>query len=417
MATLFLVIGAFISPIMGIIFLFISLFRNYKPTIGTIIVLTAIIALICIYWFPWGDSQSHFFTYLRDDVDFYISEPVIMMLSTYWLYDWVIRLIADLTGNYVYGYYFWLFFSLAIYACVVWSSYTKNNTVSKSYVTPFFILFAIIGIREFLDLNRSTSASLIIIAALFLIQERKRSKAISILLFIIAFYLHDMTRIVIILLPITYLMIKKINSKAMWYLIAFVLVVFSTVIQTFVLPHIMSERNQELYLEGQFGTGSGVNSGYMILMGWINVILAIVLYYYIITKRQHIKNRLILSLFIASSLVVFSCFGLWTIRERFSILCILSATSLIVSEWDTFVSNSLLPKFMIGSIIVKFILIIFLHYSALFIYRTSSNNPDESVAITSRLIYVPTPLLIDVNSFGYNDDMYMKLYDRAKYGN
>ena len=417
MATLFLVIGAFISPIMGIIFLLISLFRNYKPTIWTTIILTAIIALIGIYWFPWGDNQSHFFSYLTDNVDFYLSEPAIMMLSTYWLYDWVIRLIADLTGNYVYGYYFWLFFPLAIYSCIVWSSYMKNNTVSKNYVIPFFVLFAIIGIREFLDLNRSTSVSLILIAALFLIQGKKCSKVISVLLFIVAFYLHDMMRLLIILLPITYLMIKKINSKVTWYSIAFVLAALSTVIQTIVLPHIMSERNQELYLEGAFGMGSGVNSGYMILMGWINVILTIVLYYYIITKRQYIKNKLVLSLFIASSLVVFSCFGLWTIRERFSILCILSATSLMVSEWDTFASNLLLPKLMIGSIIVKFILIIFLHYSALFIYRSSSNDPDESVAVTSRIFYVPTPLLIDVNMFGYNDNVYLKLYDRAKYGN
>lgn len=416
MATLSLVIGTLISPIVGIISLFISLLKRHQPKLATTILLSLIFALIGIYWFPWGDNQSHFHTYIIDNVSYYLGEPLIMIGSSYWFYDWVIRFLAGITGNYVYGYFFWLFFPLAIYSSVVWSSHIKNVSKRGNYLIPYFLLFMVIGIREFLDLNRSTAASLLLIAGLFLLKGNFFAKTGAIFLFVMTFYLHDMCKFIIILLPVVYWQLNRINSNVTWYTIAVLLIILSAVIQTWILPNILSERNQELYLGGTYGTGSGVNSGFMVVMGWINVLLVPILYYYIIKRRKYIRNKLVLCLFLSSSLIVFSCFGLWTIRERFSILCILSAISLIVSEWDLFYSKRILKKILISSVIIKFCIVLSLHYSALFIHHSSSNNPKESITITSRILYIPSPILFDVNTFGYNDKAYIKLYNRAKYG-
>lgn len=191
----------------------------------------------------------------------------------------------------------------------------------------------------------------------------------------------------------------------------------SVLIRTVVLPLILSERNAEMYLEGVWGDGNGVQSGFMFICGWLDVIIFIIIFIFIVKNIHNIHNSLLLSLFLCSSIVVFACFGLWTIRERFVIFSIIAGTALIITEWSHLLFNRFnVVKFMILLSILRLTLILMLHYSSLYIHKSASNDPNMSVSITTRFIYTPTPLLLDVNNLGYSDKMYNKLYDRAHYG-
>ena len=131
MSTLYLFVGALFSPFIGVVSLLGSLFK-YVPTKTTIVCFCFIISIIGIYWFPWGDAQSHFSYYYSDFIERYFDFSFISIFSSYWFYDWVIFQIASVTGNYVYGYMFWLFFPLAFYASAIsWFEF-KNAEISLS---------------------------------------------------------------------------------------------------------------------------------------------------------------------------------------------------------------------------------------------------------------------------------------------
>ena len=412
----YLLVGSFFSPIIGLGTLLLNI-KKTIPSKMTVVLLSWIIAIIGIYWFPWGDSQSHFYTYSMDFVELYFNYTPSILQSSYWLYDLVIFHIANLMGNYVYGYMFWLFTPLAIFSLSVWSKFLMYNKDKDDYLLLFILLFVIIGVREFLDLNRSTSAALFFVSGLILKDKKCYGWILFSLMCVIAFLLHDMVKIFVLLIPLFCFALKIIKSSRGWIIIALIALMLSMFIKTNILPHVLSDRNAEMYLDGMWGTGSGVQSGFMYMCGWLNVITFLLLYLYIIKNIKNIKNKWLLCLFISSSIITFACFGLWTIRERFTILNIISGGALLITEWKNFLPRKLfVAKTVISVSCLKFVLIMMLHYSALFIHRSASNDPNVSVAITSRIFYIPTPFLMDVNQFGYSDKMYNKLYNRANYG-
>lgn len=417
MSSLYLFFGSLFSPIIGIVSLMLNI-KKYIPSKFTTILLSFILSIIGIYWFPWGDAQTHFYSYSLDFTDLYFNFSSAALLSSYWLYDLVIAYFAKLTGNYVFGYFFWLFIPLVIFSYAVWDKYLKSGDTSK-YIMLFVLLYTMLGVREFLDLNRSTAASLLFVSSLILKDQKAFGRIISVVLCCIAFLLHDMIKIFIVLLPLFYF-ISQYNlfkKQKVWFVIAIFSVCFSAVIRIYILPLLLSDRNAEMYLEGVWGTGSGVSSGFMLLCGWLNILIFIILYLLIIKNITRISNKMLLCLFLSSSVIVFACFGLWTIRERFAILSIITGCAIIITEWKNLAVGRLLTsKVVIFSSCLKFVLILFLHYSALFIHHSASNDPYKSVQITSRVLYVPTIFLLDVDNLGYSDHMYNKLYNRANYG-
>lgn len=416
MASIYLLIGSLFSPIIGLFTLFLNI-KKYVPSKITVVLLSLILSIIGIYWFPWGDAQTHFYIYRSDSIALYFNFSQSVALSAYWIYDLVIYYIASITGNYVWGYWFWLFVPLAIYAYSVWGTFLKNKNDITGYTYLFILLFIIIGIREFLDLNRSTAAALIMIGGIIINDKKWLNRLVFVLMLVVSFLLHDMIKGIILLLPIFYFIQNKVKRSYIWMLVAFIFMCCSVLIRTVVLPLILSERNAEMYLEGVWGDGNGVQSGFMFICGWLDVIIFIIIFIFIVKNIHNIHNSLLLSLFLCSSIVVFACFGLWTIRERFVIFSIIAGTALIITEWSHLLFNRFnVVKFMILLSILRLTLILMLHYSSLYIHKSASNDPNMSVSITTRFIYTPTPLLLDVNNLGYSDKMYNKLYDRAHYG-
>ena len=146
MSTLYLFVGALFSPFIGVVSLLGSLFK-YVPTKTTIVCFCFIISIIGIYWFPWGDAQSHFSYYYSDFIERYFDFSFISIFSSYWFYDWVIFQIASVTGNYVYGYMFWLFFPLAFGGLMPISELGKMMLVQVVLKTMYEIIILPITIR------------------------------------------------------------------------------------------------------------------------------------------------------------------------------------------------------------------------------------------------------------------------------
>ena len=414
MSTLYLFVGSLFSPFVGLISLLGSLFK-YVPTKTTIVCFCFIISIIGIYWFPWGDAQSHFSYYYSDFIERYFDFSFISIFSSYWFYDWVIFQIASVAGNYVYGYMFWLFFPLAFYASAIWERYLENSSL-KDFKLLFILLFVVIGVREFLDLNRSTSAFLLLVGGLIFKDKKSYGHLLFIIAICIAFLLHDLAKVCLLFLPLFYWLIAKIRSKWKWYLIAIISICLSGIFRLYILPHVLSERNIELYLEGAWGTGRGVNSGFMYLAGMLNVLIFILMYVFIVKHSLNISHRWLYALFMTSSILAFACFGLWTFRERLMIASIITGSAILILEWQYFVGKKILfTQSIISLACLKFVLILILHYSALNIHRSSSLNPEEEVRTTARIMYTPTLLLLDVDTWGYNDGKYVQLFKRVQY--
>lgn len=73
------------SPFFALIFLLLYLHR-YKIKKIHVALSVFLVAFIGIYWYPWGDNQTHFAIYYLDIVNKYYS---LALSSSHWLYDYV----------------------------------------------------------------------------------------------------------------------------------------------------------------------------------------------------------------------------------------------------------------------------------------------------------------------------------------
>lgn len=142
-----------LQPFWSAIFYIFNLPRKC-PNVGDFTIWALIISIMGIYWFPWGDNQTHFAIYYSDVIQKYYT---FSLTTSYFLYDYIIAKIGNLTGNYVWGYYFWIFTSLLLFYRIIWSKFLSNR-ITNNYVLLFLSIILIIGIRELLDLNRNTTA-------------------------------------------------------------------------------------------------------------------------------------------------------------------------------------------------------------------------------------------------------------------
>ena len=109
-----LLLGFLFSPICALLFLLLYL-RMSKIKLVHIAFVVFLISFIGIYWYPWGDNQTHFVLYYSDIVNKYYS---FLLSSSYWLYDYVIYIIARFFGQYIWGYFFLVICAiLIIIAC------------------------------------------------------------------------------------------------------------------------------------------------------------------------------------------------------------------------------------------------------------------------------------------------------------
>lgn len=220
------------------------------------------ISVIGLYWFPWGDSQTHFSVYYSDIVDTYYEKS---LMNTHWFYDWIIQLVADFFGNYVFGYWVWIFFPFFIY---VFAIYYKNERIDKKNLLVVLYLLLSLGIRELLDLNRNSSAGLLFVASILLFKDLRK---LSVVLLLTSFLLHSTTRYLFIVLPLGFILSRFSVRKLNW--LAFIVPFFSYTIMLILVSIFLDERNFEMYFTSDALESEGVGSGLMKIITYINILI------------------------------------------------------------------------------------------------------------------------------------------------
>ena len=52
-------------------------------------------------------------------------------------------------------------------------------------------------------------------------------------------------------------------------------------------------------------------------------------------------------------------------------------------------------------------------YSAHYVFNSATRDNQEELSIVARSVYMPTLLLFDIESYGFSDKEFIKLYDRV----
>lgn len=375
---------------------------------GMLIPLVAVLSLIGIYWFQAGDNQSHFAYYYTDVVSYYSDFSI---FSAYWFYDSVIKYVADFLGQYVWGYYFWLFIPLSLFVTCVWKGIQKeeNHLLLLVLFTMMFL-----GIRYYLDLNRNTVAVLLLTLSIFLFRKHA---FVALVIAFVSLLLHATSWLLLLLLPVTYLLFKNISAGKMKVLLV-MLVMFSYFIVGFVAPYVMSERNADAYLSEGWQDNRGVNSGFMYVISWLDLIACFLQSLFILSHKSEIP-KVQYSFFLTSVLLLCSTFALFVTRERFTLSSNIIAAAIILSNWSKLrkgvclrnkvILVNLLNRLFVLRLCMNFLLL----YSSHFIFHSATTNNAKEFAIVSKIFYMPTALLIDIDSYGFNDKAYMQLYNRV----
>jgi len=405
MKSLQYIILTLIQPFFALCAYIFNLHRKV-PTNTDIILTTAIVSILGIYWYPWGDPQTHFAIYYADIVHRFYSFSI---FNSNYLYDYILTIIAKIFGNFVWGYFFWIFVPLLLFNISIW----KFGSRHKVYAYIFFALLLFIGNRETLDLNRNTAAALLFATAL-LNNERK---IFFVILVIIASLIHSTILIVLIAgLLIMYFPFKLSKKFAIIITIASYATSF---ISSVALSYFLDDKIVAMYIEGAAGAGITVPSGFFYLMTIVNIIILIVVFLLIIKSYNLISHNLLFSCYASSLLITFMTWYLWTMRERFMLVNIILGFSLIIYNWSNLNRNGFFSrlktlKYIITLSIFRLLFVFMVEYSSELIHNTGSLNPEKTFSIVSRSFYLPTPFLLNIDEFGFNDYYYQKLFYRTQ---
>lgn len=404
MSTLQYILTTILSPFLSLILYILNLGKKI-PSTKDIWITVFIISLIGIYWFPWGDNQTHFAIYQADHASLYytlLSGP----------YDIILKFFADLTGQYVWGYFFWLFVPLSLYLWLVWKSFYSQNPDRQSWKIVFVYLILFIGIREFLDLNRNTAAILLYVSALLLFSK---NRIISLAILFLSLILHSSMAVILLMTVVIYFFTKKITTQKI--LLYSVLALVLSFLATEILIMFGSEHVIERYVTGQWGKGGeGVQSGFMKLMHYVTCFSWILIFIFVTKNIRAFKNRWLLSTYLSASMMVIVFILFYTIRERYIIASCVIGSTLILVSWNDLKQyqqpNKLLKR-LINLSLIKILLVISVTYSSYFVHKGGSENPIEVTKIVSHSFYYPTPLLLDIEKHGFSNERYYRYFERT----
>lgn len=398
-----------LPPYIGFAFLF-SLFKLRKPKLKMVVVLLFILSIIGIYWFPWGDNQSHFVLYYANVVNRYYDFTID---SSFWFYDYVISLIARLTGNYIWGFFFWVFVPYTIFVALIWK-YLMHKKIQNYYLL-LISLIMFIGIRELLDLNRNTVAILMLINS-FLLYKYYSKKVLSVIFFLSAILLHDSVKYLVLFYPIGLWLYRR-NNKHL-YILLFVTIMCSTII-VIVAPYFVSTRYMEAYFSSGLDTDTGVNSGFMKVLTYVNIFIFVVQFLFIQKHKKLLDTHFLHKIYLTSVFIVCASFSFWIGRERFMLMSNVLAITIILLSWSNFETKKSLCKRIkqINQLyVLKILIICMLMYSSHEIHNTATKNNAQEYKIVSHSLYMPTIFLFNINQYGYSDEQFLLLYSRVQGG-
>lgn len=400
-----LLLGFLFSPICALLFLLLYL-RMSKIKLVHIAFVVFLISFIGIYWYPWGDNQTHFVIYYSDIANKYYS---FLLSSSYWLYDYVIYIIARFFGQYIWGYFFWLFVPFLLLSLVVWKKVNEQDIPHKEKWLLLLLLLMFLGIREYLDLNRNTNAGILLaLATLYW----NKNKILCVCCLLIALLLHDSIRYLIIFLPLGFILAKQSCKKT--DIIILTTIIISGILINIIAPLVVSGRNS-MYLE--IGGGEGVRSGFMKIMGYVNIAIAVI-QYLIIRNNKNLIPKPLYIVYISLVMLSAALASMWVGRERYLLMANILATIIIVVCWHKiWLANGSklirMTQWIIASYSMKIILNLMLVYSAHYVFNSATRDNQEELSIVARSVYMPTLLLFDIESYGFSDKEFIKLYDRV----
>ncbi len=287
-----------------------------------IFITTLIISLLGIYWYPFGDPQTHFAIYYADVVERFYSFSI---FNSNYIYDYILTVISKLFGNYVWGYFFWIFVPLLLYNISIWNFAQKYKYCSLIFIA----LFLFIGCREVLDLNRNAAAALILASGLI-----TKKKFYSIVFIIFACLLHSSVLILTIVWLMLFPIYHFLTSKRLLIIYPFCFIL--SLISPLLIGTFASERLVDMYITGNAGAGVTVPSGFFYLMTVVNILIFIVILVITAISYNKIKNTKYINLFnfyFVSSVITLGTWFLWTMRERFLLINCILGFAIIIIYW------------------------------------------------------------------------------------
>lgn len=386
--------------------IYVAMIIRKIPTCFDISITTFIIAILGIYWYPWGDSQTHFAIYYADIVErFY----VFSIFNSNYLYDYILTGIAKISGNYVWGYFCWIFFPLLVFNLSIWKYAQKY----KPYTIIFLCLFLFLGCREMLDLNRNTVAALLMSTALLNVDK----KVICFILLCFSSLIHSTVMIILLGGILYYFLLKKISKRTTIYILVFY-VLFSF-ISPMVISLFVSDKIINMYIEGNAGVGITVPSGFFYLMTIVNILLSIFFGIVIISSYNNIPHKILYCCYLSSCCITLGTWFLWTMRERFLLINLILGFSVIMLNWNQLRVTKIFNKFFVLRItlvlsIVRLCFVLMVEYSSEYIHKTGSLNPSKTLSIVAVPYYMPTSFLLNIDEFGFSDYYYQKLFLRSQ---
>lgn len=382
----------FVLPPLWSFIVLIFFFRNCKQNFVSTLLLSGFLAFCFIYTTPVWDTIAHQHRYL------YLQGHDIKEELSWLSKDWFYRLeiiFIDVFGKNTPFMYFWylVYFSILLF----WYSCARKQTMG-SVNEVIMWLFAMMGFLPILGYTRNALAFAIILLPGL---TKRITFPLAVLLFCVAYNLHDC---VILISPclLYYLLVgKTIRGRGM---IMFLLILFAYMV---ILPRtgfltvsedIVGHSRAAVYTNdrGRFRYGSDYI--YITLsLGWCIFML------YNAVRHKDKVNTYFFSVFIVSGAVYLAAFimALYTIRIRFQIIAI---TSGVLATYPVIKANFSQVQWQIlkTAVMVSFVGYLILVAQPVLLYP-AFQSPDLCRNICLKMLYMPTFFLLDINAYGFAD--------------
>ena len=386
-----IILYLFLPPLMSLILLLRHIYTHNEKKY--IVVFLFFYTLFVTYFYPDYDTFLSFYDSVTSKG--FLSNDLISNM---------IGFIGIRTGLNFYSVFplLWLTAILLYY-----KSMTNCCEIGKVPFCIFLILIFSLILKNWLDLTYSTLASSI---AVFFGTIKNKKFLYFILFFVLVFFIHPGVIMVFLPAAILYFLYKKhFNLSAQLFLIIYAIFTFLLFNAELVFSF---EKDSLLYgiynrfvrYVDQQNIWGGIGLE-MSFLGYFNIaftcVFIFVSMFVSFKHRNLLKYNFSYSLLIVGSIALMNSISLWTLRERFFIICIMASvinyTFLIVNNRFSFKYKNIL----VYSLIVLYTLPIWFHRKTReIIFR----DVEATYDISLRTLYVPSILLItDVEDFGYSD--------------
>ncbi len=381
-----------VLPPLWSFFALVLLFRNCKQNVVSIVLLSGFLALCFIYTTPIWDTIAHQYRYL------YLMNHDLKEDFSWMSKDWFYRLeilFTDVFGKNTPFMCFWYL----VYFGILLSWYSCASKQAEGAVSEVMLwLFAMMGFLPILGYTRNALAFAVILLPGL---AKRLTFGIAILLFCVAYNLHDCT---VLIAPC--LLIYLLPGKSMLgrNVLLFLLILFAFMI---ILPRtgtltvsedIINNARVAVYSNdrGRFRYGSDYI--YVTLsLGWCAFML------YNALRYKDKTNAYFFSIFIVSAGIYFAAFimSLYTIRIRFQIIAIASG---VFATYPVIKAHFSRLQWQILKLAVS---VSFLGYLLLVarpvLLSPAFQSPELCRTICWKILYVPTYFLLDINTHGFAD--------------